>query len=148
MRWLLDTNVVSETALPRPNRTVLAWIARQPEDLVAISTVTLAELQDGINLTADDRRRTQLIQWLEHSVIPWLGERSLPVTLQILMKWLEVGRRLARNGMTRNAADLLIAATADVHNLTVVSRNARDFAGTGVVVYDPWNGKTHRTELV
>ena len=69
MRWLLDTNVVSETALPRPNRTVLAWIARQPEDPVAISTVTLAELQDGINLTADDRRRTQLIQWLEHSVI-------------------------------------------------------------------------------
>ena len=74
MRWLLDTNVVSETALPRPNRTVLAWIARQPEDLVAISTVTLAELQDGINSTADDRPpHATRSQWLEHSVIPWLG---------------------------------------------------------------------------
>lgn len=148
MRWLLDTNVVSETALPRPNRAVLAWIARQPEDLVAISIVTLAELQDGIISIADDRRRTQLTQWLERSVLPWLGERSLPVTLEILMKWLEVGRTLARNGMTRNSADLLIAATATVHNLTIVSRNARDFAGTGVVVYDPWNGKTHRMEMV
>jgi predicted nucleic acid-binding protein len=148
VRWLLDTNLVSETALPRPNRKVLAWIERQPEDLVAISMVTLAELQDGIISTADDRRRTQLTQWLERSVIPWLGERSLPVTLEILMKWLENGRRLTRNGITRNSADLLIAATAEVHNLTVVSRNARDFAGTGVIVYDPWNGKTHRTELV
>jgi predicted nucleic acid-binding protein len=143
----LDTNVVSETALVRPNRTVLAWIARQPEDLVAISMVTLAELQEGIGSTADDRRRTQLTLWLERSVIPWLGERSLPVTLEILRTWLEVGRRLARKGIARNSADLLIAATADVHNLTVVSRNVRDFAGTGVIVYDPWNGKTHRTEL-
>jgi predicted nucleic acid-binding protein len=148
VRWLLDANLVSETALSRPNRKVLAWIERQPEDLVAISMVTLAELQDGIISTADDRRRTQLTQWLERSVIPWLGERSLPVTLEILMKWLEIGRRLTRNGITRNSADLLIAATAEVHNLTVVSRNARDFAGTGVIVYDPWNGKTHRTELV
>jgi hypothetical protein len=148
VRWLLDTNLVSETALPRPNRKVLAWIERQPEDLVAISTVTLAELEDGIASTTDGRRRTQLTQWLERSVIPWLGERSLPVTLEILKKWLELGRILARNGITRNSADLLIAATADVHNLTIVSRKARDFASTGVIVYDAWNGKIHRTELV
>jgi predicted nucleic acid-binding protein len=50
-------------------------------------------------------------------------------------------------GDARNSADLLIASTARVHNLIIVSRNARDFAGTGVVVYDPWNGETHRMEL-
>jgi predicted nucleic acid-binding protein len=109
--------------------------------------VTLAELQDGIS-TADDPRRAHLTQWLERSVIPWLGERSLPVTLEILKKWLDVGGRLTRKRMTRNSADLLIAATADVHNLTIVSRNARDFAGTGVIVFDPWSGKTHRTEAI
>ncbi len=77
----------------------------------------------------------------------WLGERMLSVTLEILVDWLDVGRRLSAKGMTRNSADLLVASTARIHGLIVVSRNVRDFAGTGVVVYDPWNSETHRTEL-
>jgi predicted nucleic acid-binding protein len=62
------------------------------------------------------------------------------------MDWLEIGHDLSRRGKTGNPADLLIAATARVHNLVIVSRNVRDFAGTGVVVYDPWNAETHRME--
>ena len=147
MRWLLDTNVVSEFARSRPNRAVLNWIARQPDELVTISAVTLAELQVGL-ATADDRKRAQLESWLERAVSSWFGERILPVSVEILKTWLETGRGLAAKGMTCNPADLLIAATAHIHNLTVVSRNARDFAGTGVVVHDPWSGKTHHTEMV
>jgi predicted nucleic acid-binding protein len=146
MRWLLDTNVVSETVQPRPNRHVLAWITRQPDDLVAISPVTLAELREGANSNSDARRRDELTQWLDTTVMSWLGERTLPVTLDILMDWLEIGHDLSRRGKTGNPADLLIAATARVHNLVIVSRNVRDFAGTGVVVYDPWNAETHRME--
>ena len=148
MRWLFDTNVVSETVHPRPNRGVLAWITRQPDELTAISIVTLAELREGASSDSDERRRSELAHWLDHTVMPWLGERSLPLTLEILIDWLDVGHRLSRQGMTRDSADLLIAATARVHNLILVSRNVRDFAGTGVVVYDPWNGDTHRLELI
>ncbi len=148
MRWLLDTNVVSETVQPRPNRAVVAWIARQPGELTAISIVTLAELREGTASNPNERRRNELTHWLDVDVMSWLGERILPLTLEILIDWLDVGHRVARQGMTRNSADLLIAATARMHNLIVVSRNVRDFAGTGVVVYDPWNGETHRTELV
>jgi toxin FitB len=147
VRWLLDTNVVSESIQPRPNRAVVAWIARQPDDLIAISMVTLAELRHGAASNPNEQRRGELMQWLDVTVASWLGERTLPVTLEILVDWLDTGRRLAGQGMTRNSADLLIAATARLHNLTIVSRNVPDFAGTGVVVYDPWNSETHHMEL-
>jgi predicted nucleic acid-binding protein len=147
VRWLLDTNVVSESIQSRPNREVLTWIGRQPDDLLAISIVTLAELRRGAQANTNVERRTALMQWLDITIASWLGERTLALTLEILMDWLEVGRRLRRQGLPRDPADLLIASTARVHNLIVVSRNARDFAGTGVVVYDPWKSETHRTEL-
>jgi predicted nucleic acid-binding protein len=79
---------------------------------------------------------------MDTAVASWLGERTLPATLEILVDWLDLGRKLSAKGMTRNPADLLIAATARVHGLIVVSRKVRDFAGTGVVVYDPWNSET------
>jgi predicted nucleic acid-binding protein len=143
----LDTNVVSESIQVRPNRGVIAWIARQPDDLLAISAVTLAELRTGAASNPNERRRSELMEWLDVTIASWLGDRTLPVSLEILMDWLEVGDRLRGRGITRNPADLLIASTARVHNLIIASRNVRDFAGTGVVVYDPWNGETHRTEV-
>jgi toxin FitB len=147
VRWLLDTNVVSETGRARPNRRVVAWFSQQAEELVGISIVTLAELREGAARHLDDRRRTELDQWVDASVLPWLGGRMLPVTLEILVEWLDLGRKLSAKGMTRNSADLLIAATARIHGLIIVSRNVRDFAGTGVIVYDPWNSETHRMGL-
>ena len=147
MKWLLDTNVLSESIQPRPNREVLTWIGRQPDDLLAISIVTLAELRGGALSNPNVQRRAELVQWLDVTIASWLGERTLALTLEVLMDWLDVGRRLRKQGLPRDPADLLIASTARVHNLIIVSRNARDFAGTGVVVYDPWNSETHRTEL-
>ncbi len=148
MRWLLDTNVVSETVRGNPDRAVLSWIARQPDDLTAISVVTLAELESGLLSTVDQKKRDSLSRWLEGTVMPWIGQRTLPLSLKILTDWVQLGRILAAKGMTRNPADLLIASTARIHDLILVSRNSRDFAGTGVVIYDPWKDKTHRTESV
>jgi toxin FitB len=147
VRWLLDTNVVSEPIQARPDREVLAWLGRQPDDLLAISIVTLVELREGALSNQNARRRGELMRWLDVTIASWLGERTLALTLEILMDWLDVGRRLRKQGMPRDPADLLIASTARVHNLIIVSRNARDFAGTGVVVYDRWKSETHRTEL-
>jgi predicted nucleic acid-binding protein len=143
----LDTNVVSETGRVRPDRAVTAWFSRQSDELIAISIVTLAELREGAARHDDNQRRVELDHWVDAIVLPWLGDRVLPVTLDILVHWLDLGHKLSARGMTRNSADLLIASTARVHNLIIASRNARDFAGTGVVVYDPWTSETHRTEL-
>ncbi len=146
MKWLLDTNVVSESVRPHPNRKVLAWIAAHPGEELAISILTLAELRDGVAALADASRQQSFDAWMRTYVIPNFDDRTLPLTLDILIDWLRLSRLLNAKGRPRAAADLLIAATARIHNLTIVTRNVRDFARTGVVVYDPWDGTTHATD--
>jgi len=92
----------------------------------------------------DNRRRRELTDWLNEALPDWFADLILPVTVEILADWLVIGDALARKGQTRNPADLLIAATARIHELTIVSRNMRDFIGTGVVIYNPWTDETRQ----
>jgi toxin FitB len=147
LKWLLDTNVVSEAVHRHPNQRALDWINQRPPPLIAISIVTIAELRLGARMTADPRRRVELTRWIDEQVEPSFSDHTLPLSLEILIDWLELGRRGAVAGKTRSPADLLLASTARVHDLIIVSRNVRDFVGTGVLVYDPWSGKTHQMDL-
>lgn len=147
MRWLLDSNVVSESVRKKPSPKVMNWIAAKPSGDAAISIVTLAELRDGALSTRDDAKRQQLIAWIDMEIADFFDNRTLPLTIDILLDWIGLSRRLRMKGRTRDPADLLIAATARVHDLILVSRNVRHFAGTGIVVYDPWKDETHRSEM-
>ena len=144
MRWLLDTNVISESVRLRPNSRVSKWMADvAPQDL-AISILSIAELRDGIATARDERRRAALKQWFDAEILPRFGNQILPATEDVLTDWLGVSRRLRKTGRPRDPADMLLASTARVHNLTLATRNVKHFADTGIVVYDPWNGETHR----
>jgi toxin FitB len=122
------------------------WLTQQSQDAAAISAVTMAELVEGAGAVTDTTRRNQLRRWLDETVVPWFSDQVLPLTQDVLVDWLILSRKLAASGILRSAPDLLIAATARVGDLTVVTRNVRDFADTGVVVYDPWNDQTHRMD--
>jgi predicted nucleic acid-binding protein len=143
VKWLLDTNVISELVRHRPRRSVIDWIAAETPENMAISIVTLSELLDGVATDRDQLRRQRLTAWVEFDVPDRFRDRTLSLTTDVLVDWLRLGRRLRAAGRSRDASDLLIAATARVHNLTLVTRNVRDFANTGLVVYDPWDGKKH-----
>jgi len=143
VKWLLDTNVVSESVRPDPNRKVLAWIAAHPGQELVVSVLTLAELRDGVAAIGDSSRQRLFDAWMSTYVVPNFGDRTLPVTFEILVEWLKLTRLLNAKGRPQGAADLIIAATARVHDLTIVTRNVRDFVDTGVIVYDPWSGKSH-----
>lgn len=146
MKWLLDTNVVSESVRDRPNSNVVSWLSAVPGADAAISIVTLAELRDGASTARDEAKRRRFIEWVETEIVGTFGDRTLPLTSATLIDWLKLSRRFTAKRQTRDPADLLIAATARVHSLVVVSRNARDFAGTGIMLYDPWNEKMHHME--
>ena len=146
MKWLLDTNVVSETTRPQPDRRVLAWISQRGPEQLAISIVTIAELRDGATLTSSADDRDWLERWIVEELTPSFRDRILPLTADILTDWLSLGRRLGARGRPKSAPDLLIAATARAHDLILVSRNKRDFAGTELTVFDPWTGTTHQME--
>jgi predicted nucleic acid-binding protein len=103
-------------------------------------------LRDGA-ARARPEIRDAIARWIELDVTTAFRDRVLPVTVDILTEWLALARLLAAAGQPRPAADLLLAATARVHKLTVVTRNERDFAGTGVAFFNPWTGQTHVTQL-
>ena len=136
--WLLDTNILSELRRPKPERKVIAFVAAQPLDRLYVSDVTLAEIRFGIEQVADAGRRTELSDWLTHKVRPMFDNRALPVTEDIMFKWrllVEDGRRI---GHTFSQPDLMIAATALHHGLTVVSRDVRGYQKARAPVFNPW----------
>lgn len=146
MKWLLDTNVVSESIRPRPEPRVLAWLSSQPAEQMAISIVTLAELRDGASTVTDNARRRRLERWIDREVIGSFANRTLPLTVDILTQWLFLARTLSAKGRPRSAPDLLIAASARIHGLIVVSRNRQDFIGTPISVFDPWTGQLYHMD--
>jgi predicted nucleic acid-binding protein len=136
--WLLDTNILSELRRPRPERKVLAFIAAQPLELLYVSSATFAEIRFGIELVADTNRRAELSDWLTHKVRPMFEQRVLAITEDIMFKWrllVEDGRK---GGHTFSQPDLIIAATAIHHGLTVVSRDASDYQKAHATVLNPW----------
>jgi toxin FitB len=136
--WLLDTNILSELRRRRPERKVVAFVSRQPLELLYVSMVTFAEIRFGIELLEDSMRRAELQDWLTHKVRPMFEQRTLPVSEEIMFKWrvlVEGGRKV---GHTFSQPDLIIAATALHHGLTVVTRNEEDYEKAGTVVFNPW----------
>jgi hypothetical protein len=120
--WLLDTNILSELRRPKPERKVLAFVAAQPLERLYVSSVTFAEIRFGI----------------EHKVRPMFEQRVLAITEDIMFKWrllIEDGRKA---GHTFSQPDLMIAATALHHGLTVVSRDVSDFQKAHTPLFNPW----------
>jgi toxin FitB len=131
---LLDTVALSEAMKSRPNSEFAAWLRKQNPATVFISVITLGEIERGIEaqrVAAPDFAR-RLEVWKDNTIASF-SERVLAVTVEIALTWGRLGQR--RGHMN---ADLLIAATAIVHDLAVVTRNTRHFEGTGARVVNPF----------
>jgi toxin FitB len=136
--WLLDTNVLSELRRPKPETKVLTFVAAQPLDLLYVSSVTFAEIRFGIELVTDANRRAELNDWLTNKVRPMFEQRVIAISEDVIFKWrllVEEGRKA---GHTFSQPDLIIAAAALHHGLTVVSRDVSDYQKAHVPVFNPW----------
>jgi predicted nucleic acid-binding protein len=131
--YLIDTNVISETRKPRPHPAVLDWIRSISKNDMILSAVTLGELQKGVEIVRrqDQQKAKEIEEWVDR-----LGSifEILPVDEPIFRQW----ARFMKGRFAPKWEDGLIAATARVHRLIVVTRNIKDFEDFGVEVFNPF----------
>jgi predicted nucleic acid-binding protein len=137
VKFLLDTNTVSEWVKPRPNAGVIDWMGSIDDDLVFLSVVSLAEVRYGIERLAHGNRRRRLEEWLERELPLRFEGRILPVNQGIADAWGRIVALCASNGSPISAIDGFLAATAEVHGLTLVTRNVPHFTVLKTVL-NPW----------
>lgn len=133
--YLLDTNVISEGTKRKPNENVFRWFSSVEYQSTFLSVLTLGEVRKGIEKLMDERKKQILIQWLEEDLLKQFHGRIISVDAKIADKWgyLQASRTLA-------SIDGLIAATALVHNLKLVTRNTIDFDDiVGIEMINPWH---------
>lgn len=131
--FLLDTNVVSETRKPKPHGGVMSWLDAQESNTLFISAMTIGELQRGVEVTReqDNNKAAELESWLEQIVA---SGQLLALDATVCREW----ARMMHGQSDTLAEDAFIAATARVHQLTVVTRNVRDFKALGVATLNPF----------
>lgn len=137
MSFLLDTNVISEWQKPRPNPGLTAWTDSADEEKLFLSVVTLAEVRYGVERMAIGSRRRRYEQWLQHELPLRFEGRILPVSQRIADAWGRIVARCASEGNPISAIDAFLAATAEVHSLTLVTRNVHHFTVLKTVL-NPW----------
>ncbi|MBX9931188.1 MAG: type II toxin-antitoxin system VapC family toxin [Methylobacterium sp.] len=136
--WLLDTNVLSELRRPRPEPKVIAFVGGEPLDQLHVSAATLAEIRFGIERIADVGRRAELNDWLSLKVRPLFRGRVLAITEDVMFTWRLLVEEGRKSGHTFSQPDLIIAATAIHHGLTLVTRDVGDYARTRAALFNPW----------
>ena len=140
--YLLDTNVISQLVASKPALVVLDWIEAQDENTLFLSVVTIGEIQQGIARLPPSRKRTLIATWLQKDLIQRFSHRIIPLDTQIMFAWGTLVGSLSRTGHNLPAIDSLIAATAQVKQLIIVTRNSKDFHATDIPTLNPWEYRT------
>jgi toxin FitB len=138
--WLIDTCVASELPKPDPNPQVTAWMQKHVAEC-AMSAVSVGEIEDGLLRLSPGARRVRLLNWFS-DMCEQFGGGILASDLAVWREYARLKRELEQLGRPQADMDILIAATALTHRLTLVTRNIKHFKDTGCQLLDPWTATT------
>lgn len=138
MRYLIDTCVISELIKPRPSGAVTAWILSAEEQHLFLSVLTIGELVKGIAKLTDAERKARLESWVYEVMTVRFRERLLPISEDVARRWGAISGEAEQLGLRLPVIDSLLAATAMVHELTVVTRDVDVFERAGASLFNPW----------
>jgi predicted nucleic acid-binding protein len=137
MSYLIDTNVLFELLKLQPHTNVVGWFNVVSSESLYLSVLTMGEIRKGIEKLDHSHKKSKLVMWLETELPTWFGDRILAIDQDVAERW---GYITAKNTGNISAIDSLIAATALVHNLKVVTRNMKDFLiFPDLEVMNPWD---------
>ena len=137
--FLLGTNIPSELTRQKPAPRVERWLNEANDEELHFSVISPGEILQGVTVLPVSKRRDGLQDWLDGMLRPWFEGRILPVTAPIAERWGVLSGECRSRGRHVKVADGLIVATALHHELTIVTRNVKDFAGLGVTILNPWD---------
>lgn len=138
MSYLVDTNVVSEFPKPGLDINVERWLHATPEEEIWLSVITFTELRIGIDTMAGGRRRSLLLRWIENELPSRFEGRILSIGVGVADVCGSFMARSQRLGRPLELADGLLAATAETHGMTMVTRNTKHFEALGIRLLNPW----------
>jgi predicted nucleic acid-binding protein len=138
MKYLLDTCVISELVAKNPNEQVVEWVDEVDEQLLTLSVITLGEIKRGIEKLPESRRKQRLNEWLAEDLLIRFEQKILSIDTAVMLTWGAMVARMESQGRSMPVIDSLIAAIASHYDLQLVTRNEKDFVGSGVTVVNPW----------
>ncbi|MBV5323228.1 type II toxin-antitoxin system VapC family toxin [bacterium] len=138
MKYLLDTCLISELVKKEPNPAVVAWLDKQEEQTLFLSVLNLGELQKGISKLPDGAKKEELQAWVSHDLVERFSGRILLVDQETTLCWGRLQGDAERKGEKLPIMDSLIAASAAMHGMSVVTRNAKDLERCGAQICNPW----------
>lgn len=138
MKYLLDTCLLSELVKKKPNSGVVSWLEKADESKLYLSSLTIGELQRGISKLPDNTRKETLQAWVNNDLASRFEGRIIGIDTEVAKAWGVMQGTGEQKGVVLPAIDSLIAATAMVHKLTVVTRNIKDLERCHVKVFNPW----------
>jgi toxin FitB len=136
MKYLLDTNVISELVAKKPNSQVLAWLDSLDPDDVYLSVITIGEICKGIEKLPASKRKSALLTWLKDDLLVRFSDHILLLDVAAMLTW---GKLTGAAKRPLPAMDSLIAAIALHYNCSLATRNEDDFKDTGVALINPWH---------
>lgn len=138
MKYLLDTNTISELISPQPNEKVVSWLKAQDASLLFIATISIYEIWRGISKLPNSKRKITLMDWFQHDLQVNFENQVLPFSFETAVYAAEIVTRLEKAGTPVGVFDCLIAATAFEHDCTIITRNERHFRYTELPVLNLW----------
>lgn len=138
MKYILDTNVISEAINKQPNLQVMNWLRVIDAQELYLSVVTVGEIKKGVEKLPESYRKQTIKNWFENDLLVKFDVRILTLDLSIILVWGKLIGELEQKGRKLPALDSLIAATAKYYDYTLVTRNEKDFAGIDITIFNPF----------
>ncbi|MFN2267239.1 MAG: type II toxin-antitoxin system VapC family toxin [Desulfonatronovibrio sp.] len=138
MNFLVDTCVISELVKKEPDLNVVSWIRSCPEEKLFLSSLTIGELQKGVSKLEPSKKKNELQYWINIKLLNRFTGRIIPIDSAVAQRWGQIQAKAEQMGNPMPALDGLIAATALIHNLTVLTRNVKDMKTSGAEIVNPW----------
>jgi len=139
VKYLLDTNIISEFISKYPDQKVVDYILSLKEEDLFLSVITIGEIKSGIEKLDEGKRKESLLAWLENDLLTRFSGRILSLNVDVMLTWGKLNPSLKKLGTPLPIMDSLIGATCKVEKMTLITRNEKDFKNINIKIVNPFN---------